>query len=44
MKIKGVIIQQKEMIKPNPVRDQFPCHLTSKKTFVKENVINQGHF
>lgn len=43
MKIKGVIIQQKEMIKPNPVRDQFHCQLTSKSTSVKENVINQEH-
>lgn len=43
MKIEGVIIQQKEMTTPNPVSNQFYCHLTSKNTFVKENVMNHEH-
>lgn len=31
------------MIKTNPLTDQFHCHLTSKKMFVKEKMINQEH-
>lgn len=41
MKIYCVIIQQIKMIKTNPVTDQFHCHLTSKKIFVQEEMINQ---
>lgn len=39
----SVIKIQIQMIKANPVTDQFHCHFTSNKTFVKVKMINQEH-